>query len=108
MFFVVSRNSSQARCGTSRHADPKVGADGAASALVAPAGAQPVTAPAASLGVGTRRPDSLYVNIRVRSHWTVILEPFRLVMDALRAPSSTLGEGNFTVPESKIGFDRHR
>jgi len=69
---------------------------------------RPVTAPAASLGVGTRRPDSLYVNIRVRSHWTVILEPFRLVMDALRAPSSTLGEGNFTVPESKIGFDRHR
>jgi hypothetical protein len=41
---------------------------------------RPVTAPAASLGVGTQRPDSLYVNIRVRSHWTMILELFRLVI----------------------------
>jgi len=69
---------------------------------------RPVTAPAASLGVGTRRPVSLYVNIRVRSHWTVILILYRLVMHALRALSSTLGEGNFTVPENKIGFGPHR
>ena len=66
-----------------------------------------LTAPAASLGVGTRRPDSVYVDIRVRPHWIVIHEPLRLVMDALRASSSALGEGNITGPESKIGFDRH-
>jgi hypothetical protein len=66
-----------------------------------------VTAPAASLGVGIRRPDSIYVDIRVRPHWIVIHESLRLIMDALCASSSALGEGNITVPESKIGFDRH-
>jgi hypothetical protein len=35
------------------------------------------------------------------------MKSLRLVMDALRASSSALGEGNITVPESKIGFDRH-